>query len=95
MKKITDKSRVYTNIAMIAAFAQMYVPQLQSDWHLSDVVTKIITVVLLTVVSVVTIKKQRVSIEINDKNALLLTYVLIGMAIAGGLNEILSIAPLN
>lgn len=79
-----DKSRLYTNIALSATFAQTMLP----TFHFSDTVTGIITTVLLTTASVFTILKQRVSVEIN-KDAVILTWVLAGIAALGGLNDVI------
>lgn len=86
-----DKSRSYTYIAAAAAFIQMSVPQ----WHLPDVSAQVTSAMLLAVVSVFTILKQRASVEINDKNAVKVTWLLIGVAALGGVNEILGIVHFN
>lgn len=89
--KTIDKSRTYTYIASVAAFLQMSVPQ----WDLPDVYSQVISAILLAVVSIFTILKQRVSVEINDKNAVKVTWLLVGVAALGGLNEIIGIVHIN
>ena len=86
-----DKSRVYTYIAAAAAFIQMSLPQ----WHFPDVPAQVTSAILLAIVSVFTILKQRTSVEINDKNAVKVTWLLIGVAGLGGVNEILGIVHFN
>lgn len=85
-----DKSRLYTYIAASAAFIQVSIPQ----WHLSDITTQVASAILLTIVSIFTILKQRVSIEINN-NATTVTYILIGIAALGGLNELVNFIPFD
>ncbi|HEY8690571.1 MAG TPA: hypothetical protein VIM07_15145 [Chitinophagaceae bacterium] len=91
MNQVKDKSRIYTNIAAAAAFIQMSVPQ----WHLPDVPTQVTSAVLLSIVSIFTILKQRTSVEINDKNAVKFTWLLIAIAGLGGINEIMGIVHFN
>lgn len=90
MIKVIDKSRAYTYIASVAAFLQLSLPQ----WQLSDISTQAISAILLSIVSVFTILKQRSSIEVRD-NATTVTYMLIGVAALGGLNEVLGIVHFN
>lgn len=85
-----DKSRSYTYIAAAAAFIQMSVPQ----WHLPDVSAQVTSAILLAIVSVFTILKQRASVEINDKSVIY-TWILVGAAALGGLNEIIGIVHFN
>lgn len=84
MKSITDKSRLYTSIAMVAAFLQTLVATMKFD----EITTGVVSTVLLTIAAVFTLKKQRVSVEINKK-AIIATWVLVGIAALGGINEIL------
>jgi hypothetical protein len=86
-----DKSRIYTFIAAAAAFIQMSVPQ----WHLPDVQAQVTSAILLAIVSIFTILKQRASVEVNDKNAVKVTWLLIAIAAFGGVNEILGIIHFN
>lgn len=86
MKLPIDKSRRYTYIAAVAAFLQMSVPQ----WQLPETSSQVTSAILLAVISVFTILKQRSSVEVNN-NATILTYILIGTAVLGGLNEVLGI----
>lgn len=87
---LIDKSRIYTYIAAAAAFLQVSVPQ----WHLADTTTQLTSAILLTVVSVFTILKQRISIEVSN-SANIATYFLIAIALAGGINEVLGIVHIN
>lgn len=89
-----DKSRIYTYIAVGATLMQMYLPQLQTNWNLSEISVKVITAILLAIISIATIKKQRISVEVNNK-AIFYTWVLIGIAAVGCLNEILSFTYLD
>jgi hypothetical protein len=81
-----DNSKIFTYLATVAAFLQMSVPQ----WHLPDISAQIVSAALLAVVSVFTILKQRTSVEINNQSVTY-TYILIGAAALGGLNEIIGI----
>jgi hypothetical protein len=81
-----DNSKIFTYLATVAAFLQMSVPQ----WHLPDVSAQVVSAALLAVVSVFTILKQRTSVEINNQSVTY-TYILIGAAALGGLNEIIGI----
>jgi hypothetical protein len=85
-----DNSKIYTYLATVAAFLQMSVPQ----WHLPDITSQVISAALLAIVSVFTILKQRVSVEINSQSVMY-TYILIGVAALGGLNEIVGIVHFN
>jgi len=89
-----DKSRVYTYVAVGATLLQMYVPQLKENFHLADVTVKVITAILIAIISIATIKKQRISVEVNRK-AVIVTWFLISIAAIGCLNEILSFAYLD
>ena len=81
------KERIYMLITLIAAYLQAsVVPSL----GLTDSQSFIATSLLLIVASVFTILKQRLSVEVNDRKALLFTWVLIGIAVIGGLNEIVA-----
>lgn len=81
------KERIYMLITLLAAYLQAsVVPSL----GLTDSQSFIATSLLLIVASVFTILKQRLSVEVNDKKALIYTWVLIGIAVIGGLNEIVS-----
>jgi hypothetical protein len=81
-----DNSKIFTYLATVAAFLQMSVPQ----WHLPDISAQIVSAALLAVVSIFTILKQRSSVEINSQSVVY-TYILIGVAALGGLNEIVGI----
>lgn len=83
-----SKERIYTALALIFAFVQTLLPTMKFD----EVETTIATTILLTLVSVFTLMKQRVSVEIN-KNAKILTWVLIGIAALGGINELVGNLP--
>lgn len=85
-----DNSRTYTYIATAAAFIQMSLPQ----FHLSDIATQITSAALLAIISVFTILKQRVSVEINNQSVMY-TWILVGAAALGGLNEIIGIVHFN
>lgn len=74
-----DKSRIYTFLAVGFAFLQTL---------FSGDVT--MTIIFLTLASVFTILKQRVSIEVNE-NAMIATYVLVALAVMGGLNDLLGV----
>lgn len=89
MKK--DNSKIYTYITTAAAFLQMYLPNLLLNPHTSD----IISAALLSIVSVFTIMKQRVSVEVNDKKAVWYTWLLVGIAGMGGINEIVGKIQFN
>lgn len=81
-----SKERVYMLITLVAAYLQgVVVPSL----HLSDAWSFIVTSLLLMIAAVFTIKKQRVSIEVNSK-AKTYTWILIALAVLGGINEILA-----
>lgn len=81
-----DNSKIYTYLATVAAFLQLSVPQ----WHLPDITSQVVSTALLAFVSIFTILKQRVSVEINSQSVMY-TYILIGVAALGGLNEIVGI----
>lgn len=81
-----DNSKIYTYLAMVAAFLQLSVPQ----WQLPDITSQVVSAALLAVVSIFTILKQRVSVEINSQSVMY-TWILIGVAALGGLNEIVGI----
>lgn len=85
-----SKERIYTGLAITFAFLQTLLPTL----FLSDTQTAIATVSLLTLASVFTILKQRISVEINN-NATIFTWILIGLAVLGGLNEVLGSVHLS
>lgn len=85
-----DKSRMYTYIAAFAAFLQVSIPQ----WNLSDISTQIVSAILLAIVSIFTILKQRSSVEI-DNNAVTVTWLLIGVAALGAANEVLGLVHFN
>jgi hypothetical protein len=85
-----DNSKIYTYLATVAAFLQMSVPQ----WHLPDITAQVVSAALLAIVSIFTILKQRASVEVS-KQSLMYTYILIGVAALGGLNEIIGIVHFN
>lgn len=78
-----DRSALYTGIVTVATVIMGVLP------HINNGVDVILTSVLLTVISIFTIKKQRTSIEINDSKAVLYTWVLVIIAACGGLNDML------
>jgi hypothetical protein len=85
-----DNSKTYTYLATVAAFLQMSVPQ----WHLPDITSQVVSAALLAIVSIFTILKQRTSVEINNQSVMY-TYILIGVAALGGVNEIIGIIHFN
>ena len=85
-----DNSKIYTYLATVAAFLQVSVPQ----WHLPDITAQVVSAALLAAVSIFTILKQRASVEVS-KQSLMYTYILIGVAALGGLNEIIGIIHFN
>lgn len=85
-----SKERIYTTLTFVFAFMQTLLPSM----GFTEFTSSIVTTVLVTLVSVFTIKKQRISIEINNK-AQIVTWVLIAVAALGGLNQLLDVVNLS
>lgn len=85
-----SKERIYTTLTFVFAFMQTLLPSM----GFTEFTSSIVTTVLITLVSVFTIKKQRISIEINNK-AQIVTWVLIAVAALGGLNQLLDVVNLS
>lgn len=85
MKALTRSgwTRVLTNITYLVVFFQGILP----SFNLSDSTATIWTVIFMTVASVATIWKQRLSVEIRD-GAIWATIIVSLVAVAGGLNEL-------
>lgn len=87
-----SKEKLFTAIAVSAAFLQTITSVSLLGFPVAN---GIVTTVMLTVVAVYTIKKQRVSIEVNDTKAHSYTWILIIIAIGGGMNDLLGIVHFN
>lgn len=92
MKALTRSgwTRVLTNITYLVVFLQSVLP----SFHLNDSTATIWTVIFMTVASVATIWKQRLSVEIRD-GAIWATVIVSLVALAGGVNELIPVIYLD
>jgi hypothetical protein len=80
MKK--DNSTLFTTIATFVALLQPTLPKFGEPTDM------IITFALVTIAAIATFLKQKISVEVN-RNALIATWVVFGVALFGGINNLL------
>lgn len=85
-----EKTSIYSTIVFIATSLQLSLPMLKLD----EATSGIATAILLSIATVFTLLRQRASIEI-DKKAQYLTWVLVSIAVLGGVNEVFKWIPFS